>query len=306
MSSLIKSKGIKSKLAKEITGEISPRGSQLAGELYNQCNKFHSVDVRDDKELEALLLSEKQDQILSKKFWGLVPKGAVAFSPSSVSACPRSLWYKASKADKDELTMYPYQRRWVRNGSAIHEATQRDLLYMEKYLHDFNTFFIVDKTENGLPAWERNIAKVKKIKHNGEVFYMRGMMDGILVHLEDKTRIGFEFKTKSTTIATIGNYKMKDAQDSHKLQTVAYSILFELDEFLIMYESLAKDWWTKGDEARSDMRTFYHKVTEEAKDDVLDKLAMVTKMRRLGELPSKDEDKCLFCEYKTICKEERD
>lgn len=300
---LVKSKGNKSRLAKQITGELDPRGSKLAGELYAQFNAYHSLNIYDDMALEAVLVKQRQDEINAKGFWGAVPYGSVAFSPSSVSSCPRSLWYKAKRATKDELIMYPYQKRWVRNGSAIHEATQRDLLYMEKYLD--NPSFIIDKTENGLPAWERNIAKVKKITHNGETFYMRGMMDGILLHLEDKTRIGFEYKTKSTTIATVGNYKMKDAQDGHKEQTVAYSILFDLNEFLIMYESLAKDFWTKGDEARSDIRTFYNRVTEEAKDDVLDKCAEVTRAHRLDELPPKDETKCLFCEYKTLCKEEK-
>lgn len=139
------------------------------------------------------------------------------------------------------------------------------------------------------------------ITHNGVTFALFGMMDGILEYKQDGTRVGFEFKTKSTTIAQVGNYKMKDAQEGHKLQTVAYSLLFDVDEFIIMYESVAKDNWTANQNAKSDIRTFYNKVTEADKLMLLDKLAEVEKHIQAGKIPEGDLSKCIFCPYKNTC-----
>lgn len=296
---MLVNKGNAQKLKKVTVGECDPRGNELTGALFHQFNDFHSRDVRTDKAIEVLLLKQKEQELTEVDPYQLIPKGLTVFSPSSVSKCPRELFYKAVKQTKDSRTMYPYQRRWTRNGSAVHEYTQRDLLYMEKELADAK--FVVDRTADGMPRWESNIKTHKVIEHNGEKFALFGMMDGILQYKPDGSKIGFEFKTKSTTIATVGTYKMKDAQDGHKLQTVAYSILFDVDEFILMYESLAKDNWSANENAKSDIRTFYNKVTEEDKQQLLDKLAEVAKYVRLGRIPEGDLSKCIFCPYKTTC-----
>ena len=127
------------------------------------------------------------------------------------------------------------------------------------------------------------------------------MMDGILDYNPEGIKVGFEFKTKSTTIAAVGEYKMKDAQDGHKTQCVAYSLIFGLTEFILMYESLAKDNWTAGNEAKSDIRTFYLNVTEKDRTELLDKFAAVVADVKKDKLPKGDTDKCFFCEYKDIC-----
>lgn len=292
-------KGNAQRLKKVAVGELDPRGNELTGALYNQFNEFHSKDTRTDKDIERLLLKQKQLELDVLDAYTLIPKGLTIFSPSSVSKCPRELFYKAVKATKDKTTMFPFQRRWVRNGSAVHEFTQRDLLYMEKALE--KPLFTVARTKDGLPKWESNIKTHKVIEHNGEKFAMFGMMDGELVYTPDGSHIGFEFKTKSTTIAQVGTFKMKDAQDGHKLQTVAYSILFDLEEFILMYESVAKDNWSAHANAKTDIRTFYNKVTDEDRTMLLDKLADVQKHIREGRLPEGDLSKCLFCPYKTSC-----
>lgn len=293
------SKGNAKKLQKIAIGECSPRGHELAGALFHQFNEFHAKDVRQDNDIERLLLKQKELELELPDPYKAIPKGYTIFSPSSVSKCPRELFYKAVKQTKDEKAMYPYQRRWTRNGSAVHEYTQRDLLYMEKTLE--NPKFVVTRDENGLPNWESNMKKHVMIEHNGEKFALFGMMDGILEYTPDGSKVGFEFKTKSTTIAAVGTFKMKDAQEGHKQQTVAYSLLFGVDEFIIMYESVAKDNWTANAEARSDIRTFYNKVTAEDKRVLLDKLATVNKHIREGRLPEGDLSKCIFCPYKNTC-----
>ena len=295
---MIASKGNAQKLKKQVVSTVSPRGAELAGALIAQFNEFHSKDVRDDKDIEKLLVRQRAEELDSVDAYSQIPKGLTIFSPSSVSKCPRELFYKALKQTKDSQTMYPYQRRWCRNGSAVHEYTQRDLLYMEKMK---SPSFVVERCENGLPNWEANMKTHKIIEHNGVKFAMFGMMDGVLNYTPDGSRIGFEFKTKSTTIATVGDYKMKDAQDSHKEQTVAYSLLFGMNEFVLMYESVAKDNWSANANARSDIRAFYNEVTEIDKLMLLDKLADVEKHVQSGVLPEGDVTKCIFCPYKKTC-----
>lgn len=290
------------RLKRRVTEGGSERGQRLAGALFHQLNKLHSVDFFPDYDLEHLLLQQKKFELEKIKHFDKLPDGLISFSPSGASACGRGLYFKGKKAQKDEIQKYPYQRRWTRNSSMVHEAVQRDLLYCEKILK--NPVFKVHRLESGLPAWEQNIKKHLIIEHKGVKFVLNGMCDGILEYQpEDGKLIGFEFKTKSTTIASVGTYKMKDVSPDHRLQCVAYSILFGIDEFIICYESVAKDGWTKGEEARSDIRTFYVKVTEQDRQALLDKYAEIAKQYYEGKTPKKEQDKCFFCVYKNICQE---
>lgn len=286
------------RLKKRVIEQDSERGQRLAGALYNQMNDLHSVDFYPNYEIESLLLKQKEHDLEKMKNFERLPEGLISFSPSSASACARGLVFKANKEEKDEVIRYPYQRRWTRNSSAVHETVQRDLLYCEKVLK--NPIFMVERLESGLPAWEQNIKTAKVIEHNGVKFVLNGMCDGILNYTPDGSRILFEFKTKSTTIGTVGTYKLKGVQEEHRIQAVAYSILFGVDEVVFMYESVAKDGWTKGAEAKVDFRTFYVKITEEDRKNLLDRLSEIAKQYYNNEIPAK-EDKCFFCVYKNAC-----
>lgn len=286
------------RLKKRVIEQDSERGQRLAGALYNQMNDLHSVDFYPNYEIESLLLKQKEHDLEKMKNFERLPEGLISFSPSSASACARGLVFKANREEKDEVIRYPYQRRWTRNSSAVHEAVQRDLLYCEKVLK--NPIFTVERLESGLPAWEQNIKTAKVIEHNGVKFVLNGMCDGILNYTSDNSKVLFEFKTKSTTIGTVGTYKLKGVQEEHRIQAVAYSILFGVDEVVFMYESVVKDGWTKGAEAKVDFRTFYIKITEEDRKELLDRLSEIAKQYYNNEIPAK-EDKCFFCVYKTVC-----
>ena len=190
------------RLKKRVIEQDSERGQRLAGALYNQMNDLHSVDFYSNYEIESLLLKQKEHDLDKMKNFERLPEGLISFSPSSASACARGLVFKANKEEKDEVLRYPYQRRWTRNSSAVHEAVQRDLLYCEKVLK--NPIFMVERLESGLPAWEQNIKTAKVIEHNDVQFIINGMCDGILNYTPDGSRVLFEFKTKSTTIGTVG------------------------------------------------------------------------------------------------------
>ena len=114
------------------------------------------------------------------------------------------------------------------------------------------------------------------------------------------SKVSPQFKTKSTTIGAVGTYKLKGVSEEHRVQAIAYSILFGVDECIFTYESVAKDGWTKGEEAKIDLRTFYIKITEEDRKELLDRLSEIAKQYYNNEIPAK-EDKCFFCVYKNAC-----
>lgn len=274
---------------------------KIAQEFQNSIDEFHRMNVNDDHELDIKLLKDEIAQLTESNLRGTWNESLMTFSPSGASKCERELWFKEIKAPQDEIVFEPYQKRWVRNGTYIHKAVQRDLVYMEKYLPDCP--FEVLKTKEGRFAWERNTRTVTQLEHNGVEFQIYGMMDAVLWHKETKKKIGFDLKTKSTTIASVGDYKLKVPQDNNVAQMVAYSLLFGIDDFLIPYESLAKDNWTKGKEARNDMKTFLIHVTPEMKAQLLDKFARVAEQYYTGYNPAPEYSKCLFCSYKTSCDE---
>lgn len=272
---------------------------ELADALLEQINSFHSLNrVMPDYDIEALLLRQKQlelDRIGVSTATDL-PK----FSPSGASKCDLELYRLANKIDVPQLETFPYRQRWLRNSTSAHEGIQRDLLYMEKMLD--NPRFTVLKNEQGLPMWESNLYKQMTITHNGQQFVLSGMADGLLLDTVTGEQVIFEYKTKSTTIAAVGDYKMKGIADYHKLQGVCYSIMFcgdpledRDDTELFLYESMAKDFWTKGEEARSDIRTFQQSITLQDRLEVLDRFASIVAMT---EEPSHEHCESFFCPLK--------
>lgn len=302
---MIFNRGAGLELAEEVKNHAeSVRGDRLAADLYNQMNALHSKDYFTNKEVEELLWRQQRHEIDTEDYFKENNVYDIYFSPSSASKCKRELYYKAKKEKKDKSNLFPYHRRWTINASGVHACRQKDLLMAEKVLKE-ELNFKVKRLENGLPAWERNIARFHEITHDGVTFHLYGMCDGILTYLKDHSDVLFEFKTKSSGgAASVGNYKLKGVQEEHKQQATAYSLMFGIDEAVFMYESLTKDGWAKGKEAKNDIRTFYHKVTDEDKQALLDKFADVTRKFRANELPDKELDKCFFCQYRSHCEKD--
>jgi CRISPR/Cas system-associated exonuclease Cas4 (RecB family) len=287
-------------LVKAVKRKEKTRGEELVNALKSQFNILHTNTFYPIPEVEEILVRQKQFELHVLKNPFKVPEGYVKFTPSGASKCKRELFYKAIKAPKVEDNA-PFNNRWTRNSSAIHEAVQRDILYFP-YI-DENTNFkvkMIDKGEFGfLPAWESAIETYKIVEHNGVTFVITGKMDGLLEYTKDGSTIGFEFKTKSTDNQQV--HKLNKPAPHHVQQCVAYSILFDIDEFLITYEAVAKDKWNAGATAYEDLKPFYVKVTEEQRIKLLDKFAEVAEAVENGELPEQETSKCLFCPYKHIC-----
>ncbi|MZP28665.1 hypothetical protein GTO91_02890 [Heliobacterium undosum] len=299
MGSLVNRDGAR-ELREEVVSVVADRGNELTTAILQHFDAIHSIEEVNDNDIEKLLLTDELDGLNSDTRKLGFQRGLVTFSPSSAYKCERELYYKNKRVEAAFVDRFPYQRRWTRNGSAVHRAVQRDLLYAETQL-DSPQFTVVRTKTTNRPAWEKNIRQVRQFEHNGQRFQLYGMMDGVLLYQPDGSKIGFEFKTKSSTIGAIGSYRLKDAQEDHKEQCIAYSLLFGLNEFLIVYESLAKDSWTKGAEAKPDMRAFYLKVTDEDRNRLLDKFAVVAQKCYANEIPAAMIEKCFFCLYKPHC-----
>jgi CRISPR/Cas system-associated exonuclease Cas4 (RecB family) len=276
------------------------RGDELTTAILMHFEKLHSMDYFPIRSVQELLLKQAQFELgrIGKRLD--YPTDLPRFSPSSADKCEREIFYKAVKAPQDETTMYPFQRRWTRNSTAVHEAVQRNLLEAEVKLEDpeFKVLRLPEK--DNLPAWEKNLESWILVTNNGVQFVVTGMMDGILEY-KDGSRIGFEFKTKSNTVAAIK--QLKEPAPSHRQQCVAYSVLFGVDEFVIVYESVAKDKWSTGEDARADMKAFYVKVTEKDRKALLNKWSRVVMNLQDGEVSKPDYGKCTFCSYSTQCSE---
>lgn len=299
-----KSKLVSKKKAKKVKYSffgIDGADDSLARALYQQVQDYHKVQWQPTlKSVEAILLKQAEHDYSMIDKESTYPKDLPKFNPSGASKCDYELYMKINGEYVPPLDLQPYHTRWTRNATAIHETTQRDLLYMGELLE--HPRFKVKMTEDGLPYWERNILKWEQFEHNGQKFIINGMMDGMLIDQETGEQVGFEFKTKSTTIAAVGTYMMKDVNEGHKQQAIVYSCLFfgdpyeeRTDTVLFMYESLAKDGWTKGTEAREDFRTFQVVIDKEMRMELLDKFARVSAMT---EPPEHDDCDSFFCPFK--------
>jgi CRISPR/Cas system-associated exonuclease Cas4 (RecB family) len=296
MSLLSKPTDLTAKVREQKKGQL--RGEELVLAFTKHIEEVNSKDYFDVYEVEEILLKEQQHKLKVMKQRPDYPKDLPRFSPSSSDKCERELWFKDNKAEKDEQTSYPFQRRWTRNSTAVHGAIQRQLLEAEFVLD--TPEFKVMRLDNDLPAWEKNIEGYKIIEHNGVKFVLFGMCDGILTY-KDGSKVGFEYKTKSNSVAQIK--QLKEPSPSHVMQTVAYSILFGVDEWLITYESVAKDKWSTNENARQDFKVFYNKVTDADRKRLLDKWARVAENVETGEIPKPNTSKCMFCPFKSACAE---
>lgn len=272
-------------------------GTQMAKDMLAHLDEFHSIDrVWDDKEIETMLLHQKEREIKQMGSKPTYPRNLVKFNPSGASSTVMDLYLKA-KGFKERTERYPYHKRWTRNSTAVHEAVQRDLLYAEKLLP--NPKFTVERTAEGLPAWEDNILGWVKLAHGGKEFILNGKMDGILTHEPTGKRVGFEFKTKSNTLGQVGHYRMKEPASYHVEQCTAYCLLTGIRDYMIVYEGVVKPQWLAMAEAKPDIRAFHVNITDEMIEELLAKWAYVTECVET-DTPPEDADLGFFSGYKYL------
>lgn len=257
----------------------------------NQLNDFHSTNRYEDVELEVAFYKD----VIKGKQAGIIKPEGLYFTPSSISNCERSHILKANNCEKN-ISTFPYQQRWLRNSLSVHQAIQKDIFYFNKM--DYR--LVIDRDTKGNPLWEHNLKDIYYVDYIPVV----GMMDGILLDTQTGKQIGFEFKTKSNTLYQCGEKSLRYPNAKHIEQCVLYSIIFNISDFIICYECVAKDYWNKGKEAKKDIVAFDLKIDKETRAE------MVTKMKRIyadyknNIIPEVETgDHCMFCNYTDKCRE---
>lgn len=244
---------------------------------------------------ERTVADDFHDQVeifysLPRKPW---PRKEVKFSPSQLGKCDRELYYMNIEApvDPQEL-LIPWRARIPRNGTGVHEVTQNDYKEMKAKLEAAGypcRFVFTDFERIGRRVYNVDGAKV----------VISGRCDGVMLDTESGEHLLWEKKCKDKR----SNWtKMKEPQEEHILQAIAYYLLFGIRECVFEIEVLQKPQWSKINE--TDIKYFYHETTDEEAQGLLKRLANIVAAVEAGEPPKRQPDKCMFCPYKNHCRED--
>jgi hypothetical protein len=282
--------------------------SELVDDFINLMDTWHSTpEVWDDK-LDAAIHKMEYEVRTSHRpslEWG--PKGTKYFSPSSANSDARELYHKLSKAPRDKNEDPPHRGRWKRLGTLFGDMIQTDLLYINKHyekIHGKKPEFTPETIEikgKRFPAWEKFAQKILWVEHRGHKIPILGQPDGILRHTDTRKLVGLEIKSKQTTAAQTSKYSMRDAKEDHIKQCINYSIMYGVDDFIILYGNLSKKGWFMSDEdydKTPDIRAFHYTVTEKDRQDLLDYYADVLDAIKAGNPPKMNLDKWTFNNFK--------
>lgn len=183
----------------------------------------------------------------------------------------------------------PWHQRIPRNGTGVHEVTQKDYqeMYSKLAAAGLSPRFSVKGTE---------LAGRKEIDVDGTLVVLNGRCDVKLWDYELEQEVLLELKTvdKRTNWT-----KIKEPKPEHQLQAIAYSILFGIPRCIFQYESLQKPQYTKVDE--TDLKCFYFETTPEMEQALLSRLAGIVRAVEAKEPPQRELEKCMFCGYKSVC-----
>lgn len=282
------------------TNELS---AQIEGDFIALLDEWHSLPEVWDNGLDAQIhrwYSNPPKEFPKKPY----------FSPSSTNSCPRELYVKAKGAKKDNFRRQPHQARWQRIGTAIGDTIQRDLLFIEKHFEAITgnkPRFKFERNTAGQPMFEDFAKTNVLVEHAGESFYLYGAPDGIMEYVTDEgeaIRVGLEIKSKQTTPARTSLHSMRNPDESHVKQTIAYSHMFGCDYYVILYVNAAKQGWslTKEQYAKTpDIRAFCLHITDAQRTVLFDELAEINKSIRASDPMPLDLSKWTFNNYKTAC-----
>jgi hypothetical protein len=284
-------------------------GQILVDDFLQMIDKWHSTSEVYDDDLERMLFAMEYEirRNPPRLDWG--PKGTKYFTPSSANSCKRELFHRIRGDQRDNFDTPPHQGRWRRLGGLFGQMLQTDLLFIEKHyqrIHGERPAFVPDRIEvNGrrFPYWEKFAKKIHHVKHNGYDIHLMGQPDGILVH-KTGARVGLEIKSKQTTPAATSEYSLRHPKDDHVRQIVAYSIMYGVDDFLLVYGNLCRKGWDMTEEEylkNPDIRAFHVHVTEADRRSLLDDFASVKHAVETNTPPQLELFKWTFNNFKVAC-----
>lgn len=305
------------------------RGDTLVHAFLTQMDAYYSSPDTSfyDNAIERKFYEQKLRHIGYKPYPN---DGLITFGASGTSMCDRQLVFKNDKATRPEKSAdIPFRGRQRRQGTAVVDYVQLDILHMPKRLKG-GEFFRMVVRDNGEWDFEDAAQERRVFTHphpeTGELisFAITAKPDGKFEYTPDGSRIIFEYKTKASGLRAMnGKLDYKGAQDDHQRQVIAESLVFGINEALIVYESTHKPSWFSDEESSSvtkgqktwkdgtplpDIRAFYVKITDKMQRDLLDDLArqsaLVYESRETGTPPDVAVEmtgKCGFCAFRGHC-----
>jgi hypothetical protein len=286
------------------------RADAIAGQFIQYINEFHSYEQPYDDPLDLELHTLYAETLKRRKYFDF--KTQPHFSPSSANSCERELYMKVLKSKRDARSVQPHQRRWTSIGTGIGDTIQREILLAERHYKKFTgeePKFTFERTERNEPAFEDFVKTMKVITHKGKTFSLFGTCDGIMLYKTETgetLRVGLEIKSKQTTYAQTSFNSMQSAKEDHVKQAVCYSMMYNVDYYIILYVNASHKSWSMSItdyEKYPDIRAFGVFITDEMRTAVLDKFARIL-MHVEMEIPPKLElDKFTFNNFKTACVE---
>jgi hypothetical protein len=291
--------------------EYEERGQQLTEDFLDMLNRWHSIEEPYDKNLEAYIHKIYYEVIQNPPEQAKKQPGVKYFTPSSADGCKRELFHQAKGDKRDDIEKPPHQGRWQRLGTATGDMIQKDLLAIHKHYKNitgmepaFKPLYTTLKTPNGdlkVPFWEDFGKKAVII----DGVPLNGQPDGLLKY-KDGSTVGLEIKSKQTSYSTTGHFSMKGPEPKHVKQVVCYSLMYGVDEFLIVYGNLSKKGWVMDETDLNkypDLRCFYVRVTEDDKQEVLNHFKAVLQAVKEDKPPKLDVTRWTFNNYKTAIAE---
>lgn len=282
----------------------------IAQKFEEYLNEWHSYEQPYDDELDAWLHGCYADIKEKRRYFDL--QSQPHFSPSSADNCDRELYLKIKKAEKDKTQIMPHQRRWTAIGTAIGDTIQREILLAERHFKKFTgkePVFRMARTDEGYPFFEEFVQTLKVVDHKGQRFSLFGTCDGIMTWKApngETIRVGLEIKSKQKSYTATGHYSMKEPQEKHVKQVTAYSLMYTVDYFIVLYVNASKKDWSMTEDERNkypDIRAFGVYVTEDMRQEVLDKFANVVYHTKIDVPPPLDITRFTFNKYKKACAE---
>ena len=274
----------------------------IADDFIAHLDEWYSLSEVWDNELDTMIHKWYAN---AKPVWPKRPY----FSPSGANACPRELYYKQIRAEKDVQRKPPYQGRWTAIGTAIGDVIQRDVLAMERNMAEHGSFasrFKFERNKKGEPMFEDFAKKNVAVEYDGQTFYLYGTCDGIMEYTVPETgeviRVGLEVKSKQTTAAKTSFYSMKEPDPKHVAQCQMYGEMYDVDYYIILYVNTSKKAWVypEGEYEKSpDIRAFGLAISQEAKDEIFAKFADVLEHVNDMDPPELDPSKFTFNAFKT-------
>lgn len=241
--------------------------------------------------------------------------GLVTFGASGTDKCDLEVFFRNQKIKPQKSDDLPFRGRQRRQGSAIIEYVQLDLVHMRKRLGDAAKFTVAT-TDDGEFAFEDAAQQRVVFEYDGVKFAITAKPDGIMTYVDDKSRLLFEYKTKASGIRAM-NSKLDytGPQADHLRQVTAESLVFGIREGILLYESTQKPAWFSDEDNASvtkgaktwrdgtpipDIRPFYFYITDEMQEALLRDLARQARVVYEGEKPNVTADmttKCGFCAF---------